>query len=68
MNKDKLIGNVEQIKQNSEELLEDLKCLTDLYDRPNPYKNIYDHLKDAMDQLLPQLHKMEQFLKDNENK
>jgi len=68
MKKNKLFENVQQMKLDSAELMDNLKLLTDLYDRPNPYKNYYSDIKGTMDKLLSQLDDMEKYLKKDVQK
>ena len=68
MKKNKLFENVQQMKLDSAELMDNLKLLTDLYDRPNPYKNYYSDIKGTMEKLLSQLDDMEKHLKKDVQK
>ena len=68
MKKNELFENVQQMKLNSAELMDNLKCLTDMYDRPNPYKNYYNDIKGTMEKLLIQLDDMEKYLKKDVQK
>jgi len=67
MNRKELIGNMEDLKSKSIEFVDNLKCLNEIYGRPNPYKHFYEDIKETTDYLLAQIEKMEQWLNKDES-
>ena len=66
MNRKELIENMEELKMKSEKFIDNLKCLNEIYGRPNPYKHFYKDIKKTTDCLLVQLEEMENWLKKDE--
>ena len=58
-----LLMNIQQMKVQTTEVLEQLKTLTDLYDKPNPFKKYYHTMKKTLEPVLVQLNDMEQWLR-----
>ena len=67
MNRKDLIGNMEDLKTKSIEFIENLKCMNEIYGRPNPYKHFYEDFKETTEDLLSKINKMEEWLKKDQN-